>query len=92
MRTQFTQYLKAYRLVHGLSTASAATAAGISPGAWRVYESGTLPGRDGLAHLAKYFDCDAPKLAQMAETPADADFFGKPLIATVAEIFAGLGQ
>lgn len=91
MRSQFTQWLRSYRLVHGLSVADASGLAGIGAPTWRHYEAGSKPGSEGLSHLSEYFGCSVAKLERMAQTPADADLFDKAAIAAVEAVFAGLG-
>ena len=91
MKTQFTQWLRAYRHVNGMSAREAAVASGISSSTWRQYESGAKAGDTGLTSLAEFFGCEPAKLQRMAEVPCDADVFTKAASKGITEAFAQMG-
>ena len=75
MRTQFTQYLRAWRRANGLTANDAAERADVSENTWRSYERGSSPGGPGLEKLAALFGCESAVLAAMVQRTCDPDIF-----------------
>jgi len=93
MRTQFTQFLRAWRMSHGgMSAGEAAMHAKISENTWRQYESGARPGKVGLECLSMYFGCDKLWLLNMSQTACDHDLFEKAQMKAVREVLDMIGS
>lgn len=90
MHTYFTRYLRAYRMVRGISVTAAAAEAGISLSTWTQYESGSGMGPKGISQLAELFGCDEEKLTRMAQKPCAEDAFETVAKDAVEHLFSTL--
>lgn len=90
MKSQLSRYLRAFRMVRGISAAEAAKAADISLSTWTQYESGATPGILGLIKLTEYLGCDQDKLKRLVDTPCEEHFFDQVAKAAVEQLFSTL--
>lgn len=83
MKTQFTQYLRAWRDANDRTATQAAIAADVSENTWRQYEHGAAPGAVGLEKLAALFGCESAVLAAMVQRTCDPDIFRAAMCAAL---------